>query len=902
MENSSTDDSSSSPSHNNPDLIDYRLTPSEWSLDSLKRAALRHRLARPRSLAWAILLYALPPPIGDIALSINNHRKMYSDMKDRLSMDPRAVIGDDPLSQKDESAWKQHFCDNELKAVILQDVVRTFPDELYFRDKDVQDLMVRVLFHWARCHPHVGYRQGMHEVLAPLLFELFQDRRFAPSDLSSSLKCILDDDYLEHDSYMLFSAVMKGLERFYSTGEVAPTSCGRLPSSKKPHNPNEVIRYLDKVKTEFLIPLDHELAAHLSACNITMELFGIRWLRLLFGREFHRSEIPHLWGFLFADGPSPALHTLCHARHAHFYTRSIGGRGGGARARRAHAAGAAARRARRRAGAAPARAAAARAPARAAAPARRAVSTARRRAGAAPARAAAARAPARAAAPARRAVSTARRRAGAAPARAAAARAPARAAAPARRAVSTARRRAGAAPARAAAARAPARAAAPARRAVSTARRRAGAAPARAAAARAPARAAAPARRAVSTARRRAGAAPARAAAARAPARAAAPARRAVSTARRAVSTARRRAGAAPARAAAARAPARAAAPARRAVSTARRAVSTARRRAGAAPARAAAARAPARAAAPARRAVSTARRRAGAAPARAAAARAPARAAAPARRAVSTARRRAGAAPARAAAARAPARAAAPARRAVSTARRRAGAAPARAAAARQRAAAARAALTGAEYRILFVCRTMVHNWIWIACKKSIGALVAHFALREHICITDSLTDSSWSIEHLGDGDGVLELELDSGSEGVAEGGDVARSLATLALVRARLPPAVAALRAALPRPPPAARRPLNQLLQMAALLQCRNHDLIDVETALEAAEGEENPDKIGRRQLIPVTVNKTKSKNKSIKLPPKVKEVPLKLFHQSECRSTSELPFLDPLRLRTE
>lgn len=53
-------------------------------------------------------------------------------------------------------------------------------------------------------------------------------------------------------------------------------------------------------------------------------------------------------------------------------------------------------------------------------------------------------------------------------------------------------------------------------------------------------------------------------------------------------------------------------------------------------------------------------------------------------------------------------------------------------------------------------------------------------------------------------------------GSEGVAEGGDVARSLAALALVRARLPAAAAALAAALPHAPPAAHQPLRQILQV--------------------------------------------------------------------------------------
>ncbi|XP_050667608.1 TBC1 domain family member 5 isoform X1 [Leptidea sinapis] len=289
--------------------FDYDLHYINWSMEQLKKTALQLKLVRPRSLAWAILLNAVPPPSSDIVLSIKGHRNFYDDLCNKLSMDPRAVIGDDPLSQKDESAWKQHFCDNELKALILQDVVRTYPDELYFRDKSVQDLMVRVLFFWSRSHPCPGYRQGMHEILAPLLYELHTDRICAPEQLSDTLRFYLDVKYLEHDSYMLFSAVMKGLERFYTTGDVVPTSCGRLPLSKSVHNQNEVVRYLERVRAEYLVTIDPELATHLDTCNITMELFGIRWLRLLFGREFCRTEIPHLWGFIFSDGPMlPNVH------------------------------------------------------------------------------------------------------------------------------------------------------------------------------------------------------------------------------------------------------------------------------------------------------------------------------------------------------------------------------------------------------------------------------------------------------------------------------------------------------------------------------------------------------------------------------------------------------------------
>lgn len=90
---------------------------------------------------------------------------------------------------------------------------------------------------------------------------------------------------------------------------------------------------------------------------------------------------------------------------------------------------------------------------------------------------------------------------------------------------------------------------------------------------------------------------------------------------------------------------------------------------------------------------------------------------------------------------------------------------------------------------------------------------------------------------------------------------------------------------------------------MQLAALLQCRNHALIDVETALEAAENQ-STEAIGRKQLVPVVMvpKHKQNNNKQVKTVRKVKEVPLKLFNQIECDSASDLPFLDPLRLRTE
>lgn len=101
----------------------------------------------------------------------NNEEKQNNGGKNVLALD-------DPLSQSEESVWHQHFCDQELTKLINQDVLRTYPDVPFFRQPELQATMANILFCYARAHPHICYRQGMHELLAPLLFVISGDHEY----------------------------------------------------------------------------------------------------------------------------------------------------------------------------------------------------------------------------------------------------------------------------------------------------------------------------------------------------------------------------------------------------------------------------------------------------------------------------------------------------------------------------------------------------------------------------------------------------------------------------------------------------------------------------------------------------------------------------------------------------
>jgi TBC1 domain family protein 5 len=63
-----------------------------------------------------------------------------------------------------QNPWNRFFEDTELKKAILMDVERTSDDVAFFQLTRTHRLMLQILFVYAKEHPQLGYRQGMHEV------------------------------------------------------------------------------------------------------------------------------------------------------------------------------------------------------------------------------------------------------------------------------------------------------------------------------------------------------------------------------------------------------------------------------------------------------------------------------------------------------------------------------------------------------------------------------------------------------------------------------------------------------------------------------------------------------------------------------------------------------------------
>ncbi|KAG0083734.1 hypothetical protein BGZ92_010517 [Podila epicladia] len=326
------------------------------SMESLKARAINQNtnigIDGIRSVCWKIYLSCIPSlELTAWPFAMNTERSKYSELRRKYI---RAVgSGDDqepdlevnnPLSLAEDSPWQQFFVDSELKKIIKQDVERTFPDNDYFRSEKVQEQLGDILFIYCKIHHDVSYRQGMHELAAYFLWvvsneslDVSAEGNLGTSDATFEvMKSVLDSNYIEHDTFSLFSSLMSRAKPWYEFSDEGfggarrpkPNNAAQTQLFGKPEAPappskqTPVIEWSEKI-FHFLERVDNELFLHLRSLEIQPQLFGIRWFRLLFGREFPMEDVLNLWDGIFAQDPSLNIHQQQHHGHNSDHSRQI---------------------------------------------------------------------------------------------------------------------------------------------------------------------------------------------------------------------------------------------------------------------------------------------------------------------------------------------------------------------------------------------------------------------------------------------------------------------------------------------------------------------------------------------------------------------------------------------------
>ncbi|OAA58571.1 Rab-GAP/TBC domain protein [Niveomyces insectorum RCEF 264] len=276
--------------------------------------------------------------VSDRRLILREAREDYEALRNRYLQfvkhpEQLTELSLDPLADDPESPWDSFRRDEAVRVEILQDV-RRLPDDPLYHQEQIQTLILDVLFVFCKHNPDAGgYRQGMHELLAPVVYVLHDDAiehsaaSATPLDTTDEAMAeMLDARFIEHDAYVLFSKIMDRARNFYEINKSSSSSASGDDGSAVHTNrllfpPNElspflasshsaggveesaIVKMSKEIHETTLMQVDPELATHLKNIEILPQIFLIRWIRLLFGREFPFQQHLALWDNIFAFDP-----------------------------------------------------------------------------------------------------------------------------------------------------------------------------------------------------------------------------------------------------------------------------------------------------------------------------------------------------------------------------------------------------------------------------------------------------------------------------------------------------------------------------------------------------------------------------------------------------------------------
>lgn len=207
---------------------------------------------------------------------------------------------------------------------IKADLERLYPTGCgeHFLAPARQELLLSVLSLWADLHPDTGYRQGMHEVLAPFvlalekevaaatraagrskssatLSQLFETKKVngnvmeatAHVGASAALNEASPSEDLEADAFWLFSAVMTGLEGFYEHGgmrSVQQRSGGGGQVGTRDGLDSPVVEMCKRIQGSRMREADPELQRHLAHLDISPQV------SLWIGERHRKVQLPRV--------------------------------------------------------------------------------------------------------------------------------------------------------------------------------------------------------------------------------------------------------------------------------------------------------------------------------------------------------------------------------------------------------------------------------------------------------------------------------------------------------------------------------------------------------------------------------------------------------------------------------
>jgi TBC1 domain family protein 5 len=218
-----------------------------------------------------------------------------------------------PLSSETAGAVFQMLKRQDFQRLIWKDVIRTQQRIAWFSEKETQNLCARILLVWSLAHPKVGYKQGMNELLAVIMYLVCTERgglggeghmhllesvsssnNNSSSSSSSSfnefnsdqmkihhlMNVLLDPKYCEADAYLIFSLVMVRMEPVF-----CPTDDHHDTIHTTKRDTMSLLQRFSRVQAEIVHLENPALAEHMIMCGVEAHMYLLRWMRLLCSRK-----------------------------------------------------------------------------------------------------------------------------------------------------------------------------------------------------------------------------------------------------------------------------------------------------------------------------------------------------------------------------------------------------------------------------------------------------------------------------------------------------------------------------------------------------------------------------------------------------------------------------------------
>lgn len=208
----------------------------QFNVEHLKDLANKGELIKTgsRTFSWRLFLGIIPEDknFTKWVECIRHERIVFYKKSEELritnnkDLDPKVF---NPLAvNTHNNPWNNMFKDKEMRDLITQDIERTSQEYEFFTQKKIKDILIGILFLWAKENQDTLYKQGMNELLAIVVFTFFAERietridydnldaETIASDQNDLINFIFDSRHTFADIYTTFNAVLLyGIKNLY---------------------------------------------------------------------------------------------------------------------------------------------------------------------------------------------------------------------------------------------------------------------------------------------------------------------------------------------------------------------------------------------------------------------------------------------------------------------------------------------------------------------------------------------------------------------------------------------------------------------------------------------------------------------------------------------------------------